>query len=249
MTRLRSGLLLGACALVLVGLLAGCGRDRVNFNYPGETLVFPNSGEPPTVFVAFVNDLRSEHQRAGEGSSSDTRFPSDEEWARPVTQIYYEALVQDLSQTNAVYVSDTPAHADYHLQVDLLNLGCAVKRSTTGWLGSALLGAGAGWALSQSVGAALAGAVVGVGAIPVPTRVRAVCQVRLRLTGPEGERVFEETCLGELTGSGWESMTARRDQEWVDEYLTVAVKRCNACLVGQLRQAVVEHHGEARGTR
>jgi len=52
-------------------------------------------------------------------------------------------------------------------------------------------------------------------------------------------------CLGEITKNRWEGMTSRKDQQWVDEYLTVAVKRCNACLLGQLRQALVETEHDA----
>lgn len=223
-----------------LGVFVGCSSSRVSFRYPGETLVFPHQGLPPAIYVDLVNDLRSGAQRAGEGSSSDVRFPADEDWDRPVAQIYYEALMQDLTQTNAVAVAAQRDQADYVLTVDLLNLGCAVKRSATGWLASSLLGAGVGYAAGTSIGAAAVGALLGVGAIPVPTRVRAVCEVRLRLAEPGGELVWEEACLGETTDSNLESMTARKDQQWVDEYLTVAVKRCNACLVGQLRHAIHE---------
>ncbi len=228
--------ILGALALAV---LSGCGTSRVTFNYPGETLVFPHQGLPPAIYVATVNDLRPGRQRAGDGSSSDTRFPSDDQWDRSVAQIYYEALVQDLTQTNAVAVSTTRAEADYVLTVDLLHMGCAARRSSTGWLASALLGAGAGWAAGQSPWAAVGGAILGVAAIPVPTRVRAVCEVRLSVSEPDGTPVWSETCLGQMTDSRWEGMTARKDQEWVDRYLTVAVKRCNACLVGQLRSELV----------
>jgi hypothetical protein len=236
----RSRFLSSILAIVLVvAWIGGCSKERVSFRYPGENLVFPNVGMPPTIYVDYVNDLRSESQRSGEGSSSDARFPSDDEWDRPVAQIYYEALIQDLTQTNAVAVADTRDEADYVLSVDLLHMGCAVKRNATGWLASALLGAGAGWALGHNPGAAIVGAVVGVGAVPVPTRVRAVCEVRLRVAEITGEPIWEATCLGEITDGGWESMTARKDQTWVDRYLTVAVKRCNACLVGQLRTELV----------
>jgi hypothetical protein len=84
------------------------------------------------------------------------------------------------------------------------------------------------------------GAVIGIGAIPVPTRMRAVCEVQLQVRDREGEPFFTETCLGEITKDTWEGMTSRKEQQWVDDYLTVAVKRANACLLGQLRQALAE---------
>lgn len=244
----RVPVLLGCCVLLAMAL-AGCSSQRVSFNYPGETLVFPNQGQPPALYVEFVNDLRSDRQRLGEGGAGDARFPSDEQWDRPVARIYYEALVQDLTQTNALAVAGTMSTADYVLNVDLLHLGCAVKRSTTGWLASALLGGAAGWALGQNAGAAAAGAVIGMGGVPVPTTVRAVCEVRLRVTDLDGGLVWEDSCIGEVTDRGWESMTSRKDQEWVDRYLTVAVKRCNACLVGQLRQTLMSRESAWGRTR
>jgi len=52
-------LLLAGLALFLGLLGAGCGGQRVTFHYPGESLVFPNQGQPPALYVEFVNDLRS----------------------------------------------------------------------------------------------------------------------------------------------------------------------------------------------
>ncbi len=208
MVRMRTWapVLLGS--LVVVGLvLAGCSSQRVTFHYPGETLVFPNQGQPPSIYVEFVNDLRNERQRTGDGGASDARFPADEDWDRPVAQIYYDALVQDLTQTNALALANSIGEADYVLEVDLLHLGCAVKRNSTGWLASALLGGVAGWAIGHNPGAAVGGVVLGIGAVPVPARLRAVCEVRLRVADLEGAPVWEDSCLGEITDSGWESMT------------------------------------------
>lgn len=235
----RRVLMAAGGGVLLVLFLVGCSAQKVSFNYPGETLIFPNQGQPPSLYVEFVNDLRGDRQRSGDGGAADARFPSDEQWGQPVARIYYEALVQDLTQTNALIVANTMSVADYVLQVDLLHLGCAVKRNTTGWLASAALGGAAGWVAGQNIGAMLVGMVVGIGAVPVPTTLRAVCEVRLRVTDLDGEVVWEDTCLGEISDRSFESMTSRKDQVWVDRYLTVAVKRCNACLVGQLRQTLL----------
>jgi hypothetical protein len=225
-------------ALVLIG---GCGGKSASFHYPSESLVYPPLGpETPALFVELVNDLRPGSQRGGEGGVVTYRFPSDENWDRPVNQIYYQALVQDLTETDLVQLVPLRSQADYSLEVDLNHMGCKVSRSAAGFLLTAVAGGAAGWALSGDAAGAALGAVVGVGAIPVPTKLRAVCEVTLRVYDAERRLFFERTCLGEITKSRWDGITSRKDQQWVDEYLTVAVKRCNACLLGQLRQARVE---------
>ena len=236
-----------ASLAVLAGL-AGCGAGNdIVFNYPGETLIFPPVGDqPPRLYVEFVNDLRPGTQRGGEGGLATARFPADESWVEPVGQIYYQALVQDLGQTNLVEIVPLRSQADYTLEIDLQHMGCKISRHAGGFALAGLAGAGLGYAASNSGGGAAVGGVVGIGAIPVPARIRAVCQVRLRVYGQDRELFWERECLGEITKRVWESMTSRKDQQWVDQYLTTAVKRCNACLVGQLRQALVEA-GEASG--
>jgi len=227
--------------LMVVVLAAGCGGSKIRFNYPGESLVFPHLGDaPPRLYVEYINDLRPDSQRGGQGKIATLRLPADDAWDRPVNQIYFQALVQDLSQTHLVEVVPLRSQADYILEVDLEHMSCRVSRSPAAFLVTSLMGAGAGYALSQSSGAAIGGAVVGALAIPVPTRIRAVTQVKLRVYDQDQELFFERTCLGEVTRDVWEGLTSRKDQQWVDEYLTVAVKRCNACLLGQLRQALVE---------
>jgi hypothetical protein len=204
-------------------------------------MVYPVLGEePPALFVEFVNDLRPGTQRGGTGSLATYRFPSDENWDVPVAQIYYRALVQDLTHTDLLQVVPLRSQADYIVEVDLQHMGCKVSRRAAGYLAAGALGAGLGYAVSGSGGAAAVGALLGVVAVPMPTRVRAVCEVRLRVYDMNHEPFWEQTCLGEVTKKVWGGMTSRKDQEWVDEYLTVAVKRCNACLLGQLRQALVE---------
>jgi len=226
-------------ALLLVAL-GGCGGGQVALHYPSESLVYPQySGETPRLFVEYVNDLRPGSQRGGTGSLATVRFPSDEQWDAPVNQIYYQALVQDLTQTTLVEVVPLRAEADYTLEVDLLHLGGRLSRSVAGFAMAGLIGGGLGYAAGQSGAAAGAGALLGIGAIPMPTRMRAVCEVRLRIHDRDQNVFFEETCLGEVTKSVWEGLTSRKDQEWTDRHVAVAIKRCNACLLGQLRQALV----------
>ncbi len=226
---------------VMTSLLAGCGAEKVTFRYPGETMSFPSTGQPiPTLYVDLVNDLRPGAQRSGEGAVADINFPSDENWTMPVNQVYYQALIQDLTQTNLVSVVPLRSQADYILEVDLLHMGCKIKRSVAGFALAGVAGGAVGYAIGQNGGAAAVGALLGIGAIPVPAKMKAVCEVNLRVYNQQHDPFFEEACLGEITKDKWEGMTSRKDQAWVDEFLTVAVKRCNACLLGQLRQALVE---------
>ncbi len=228
--------------LGLMALATGCGGGKsATFNYPSESMAFPPLGDDtPTLFVEFVNDLRPGSQRSGEGGLATYRFPSDENWDAPVNMIYYQALVQDLTQTNLVEIVPLRSQADYVLEVDLNHMGVKISRSAAGFGVTAIVGGAIGYAISRNAAGAAVGAVAGIGAIPVPAKLRAVCEVNLRVYDREGELFWERTCLGEITKSKWEGLTARNDQKWVDEYLTVAVKRCNACLLGQLRQALVE---------
>ncbi len=245
--RLLANVPLLVALIAAVALTAGCGGSKVNFNYPGESLQYPPLGDdPPRLYVDLVNDLRPESQRGGHGKIATIRLPADGKWSAPVNQIYYQALVQDLAQTSLVEVVPMRSQAEYTLEIDLEHLGVRVSRSPGAFALTALGGAGLGYAVSQSGGAAAVGALLGVGAIPVPTRIRAVSQVKLRVYDEAGELFFERTCLGEVTRDVWETVTARKDQQWVDAYLTTAVKRCNACLLGQLRQAMVEA-GEGQG--
>jgi len=242
----RATLLVAGLAVLagLLTLLAGCGGKEASFHYPSESLVFPRLGpDTPALFVELVNDLRPGSQRSGEGGLITYRFPSDENWDQPVNQIYYQALVQDLTQTDLVEVVPLRSQADYTLEVDLNHMACKVSRSAAGFALTGIAGGALGWVVSRNPAGTALGAVIGVGAIPVPTKLRAVCEVTLRVYDGERELFFERTCLGEITKSRWETMTSRRDQQWVDEYLTVAVKRCNACLLGQLRQALAEAEG------
>ena len=230
-------------SLVLVPalFLSGCATSKIRFNYPSERMVYPQIGqETPRLFVDLVNDLRPDSQRSGRGGQSTSRFPSDENWEAPVNQIYYQALVQDLSQTGIVELVPLRSQADYILEIDLEHMGCRLTRSPLSWFMSALFGAGVTYLISPSWGSLAVGAVLGIGAVPAATQIRAVSQVKLRVYDQDQILFFEQTCLGEITKNTWEGLTARKQQEWVDTYLSVAVKRCNACLLGQLRQAFVD---------
>jgi hypothetical protein len=83
-------------------------------------------------------------------------------------------------------------------------------------------------------------AVAGMAAIPVPTKNHAEAEVRLTLKDRTGDVIWQESCLGEIDARKYLTATAREDQQLVNEHLTKAVKRANACLLGQLRQFLME---------
>jgi hypothetical protein len=73
-------------------------------------------------------------------------------------------------------------------------------------------------------------------ATPMPTAHRAECEVRLTLRDGAGEVVWQQTCLGEIAGRIYVPATSRDYKKQAEKTLPRAVKRCNACLLGQLRQ-------------
>jgi len=242
--RFRNGMTTSLCLLLALGLLpwlASCSGSQIKFRYPHEQIFFTKlEGETPQIFVEAVNDLRPAKQRTGAGKVLGITFPGDDDWDRPLHQIYREALVQDLSQTQLVELVPMARQADYLLSADILSLSCRLQRSPVAFLLPLAAGMGAGMALGEDSSDRLkTGAVIGVAAlmaVPLPTSFRAEAEIRLVLRDPQGEVVWERSCLGEVTENTFITATARSDQKLVDKYLTKAVKRCNGCLLGQLRR-------------
>ena len=56
-----------------------------------------------------------------------------------------------------------------------------------------------------------------------------------------GQVVWQKSCLGEVSERKFLTPTSREDQQLVNEHLTKAVKRANACLLGQMRQFLLEN--------
>ncbi|MFH1844525.1 MAG: hypothetical protein ABIF77_15100 [bacterium] len=243
--RLRNGMTSSLCLLLALGLLpwlASCGGSQIQFRYPPEQIFFSKlDGETPKIFVEMVNDFRPAKQRTGAGKVLGITFPGDDAWDRPLHLIYREALVQDMSQTQLVELVPMARQADYILSADILSLSCRLQRSPIAFLLPLAAGMGAGMAIGEDSSDRLkTGAVIGAAAlmaVPLPTSFRAEAEVRLVLRDPQGEVVWERSCLGEVDESTYLTATARSDQKLVDKYLTKAVKRCNGCLIGQLRRA------------
>jgi hypothetical protein len=237
---------LGSALLVLTG----CGTGKITFVYPDEALDFEMRNlKMPAIYVDSVTDMRPLEQRQGQGAFFKITYPNDDSWEVPATQIYADALAQDLEQTHLVELVPLHSQADYILSVDLLSLGCRLERSPAAFLLTGLAGAGIGYALgedsSDSAKLAVALGAVAILAIPVPTKNLAEAEVRMILKDRTGNVVWERACLGEYEGKKYISATARQDQELVNEHLTKAVKRANACLLGQLRQEFIQRASEA----
>lgn len=232
-------------------LIASCGSDKIIFLYPDEQMDMSlRNMKTPTVYIEDITDMRPLSQRSGDGHFFNIKFPKDESWYRPVTEIYAEALVQDVRQTDLVEIVSLPSEADYILSVDLLSMGCEFKRSVASFLIPTAVGMGAGVAIgedtSSKISTGIALSLVAILAIPMPSYSEAEAEVRLTLKSSEGDVLWKKSCLGTYEDRVYATATARQDQEYVDEFLTVAVKRCNACLVGQMRQALIELAGDSK---
>lgn len=232
--------------LLLMGI--GCTSEQIIFVYPDEELDFRmrNLGVP-SLYLDGVTDMRPIEQREGKGRYFKITYPKDSAWEVPATRIYAEALAQDVEQTHLFELVPLRGQADYTLSMDLLAMGCELRRSPAAVLLAAGVGAGVGMALgddgSSRAKYAVVLGVVSLLAIPVPTKNHAECEVRLTLENAHGDVVWQKSCLGEYEAEKFLSATAREDQKLVNEHLTKAVKRANACLLGQLRQYLLETAG------
>lgn len=242
------GLLFMLSLLFLLGA-ASCGSDKITFVYPDEAVDFQlRNLKMPALYIDTVTDMRPLEQRQGQGAFFGITYPSDEAWEVPATQIYAEALAQDLEQTHLVELVPLHSQADYILSVDLLSMACRLDRSPASFLLTGALGAGAGMVLGgggshgAKLGAALA--AVAILAVPVPTKNKAEAEVRMTLKDRTGNVLWQKSCLGEIEAKKYVTATARQDQQLVNEHLTKAVKRANACLLGQLRQEFINQAGE-----
>lgn len=240
--------------LVLVGLLplilgvSSCGQGKITFVYPDEALDFqlPHL-KTPAIYIDTVTDMRPIEQRDGQGRFFKVTYPSDPSWEMPVTRVYADALAKDLEQTHLVELVPLHGQADYILSVDLLSMTCQLDRSPASMLLTGALGAGLGFALgsdgSDSAKMAVALGLISMMAVPVPTSNSAECEVRMRLKDQSGNVLWEKACLGEFSKKKYMTPVASPGQELVNEYLTKAVKRANACLLGQLRQEFIDRAG------
>jgi hypothetical protein len=236
----------GVAAALLAALsVAGCANDKIVFVYPDEAAEARyRPGPAPAVYVDQVSDLRPAAQREGQGSFFKITYPGDDAWEVPATQVYAEALAQDIEQTALLELVPLRGQAEYVLSADLLSFGCRLERSPWSFVLTGALGAGLGMVLgedgSHRTKLAVAMGAAAILAVPVPTTNRAEAEVRLVLRDGSGDILWQASCRGEYEGRKAVTPTARQDQELVNEHLTRAVKRANACLLGQLTRFLQE---------
>jgi len=223
-------------------LLGSCGGPRIGLPYPDELAgtVFLDSVPPPRVFLGAIEDRRAQDQHEGRGAFFDITYPGDDTWQRPVDQLYRAALAQDLTQTRIVELTPLARQAAYTLSAEIFSLACRLQRSPGAYLlplGAGMLGGMVfGDTPSDRIRTGIVAGLVLMIAAPMPTVHRAECEVRLTLRDGAGEVVWQQTCLGEVAGHIYVPATSREDKKQAEKTLPRAVKRCNACLLGQLRQ-------------
>lgn len=231
--------------LLILLALGGCGSDKIIFLYPDEQLDMRLQGlQPAALYIDEVNDMRPVLEREGEGHFFHIRFPKDASWYRPATEIYAEALVQDIRQTHLAELVSYREQAEYFLSVDILSLSCTFDRSALSYAMPGALGLGVGMMTSDDtshrISTGIALGLVAIATIPMPSQSEAQTEVRITIKDRQGNIVFRETCQGQAGDRVYATATARQDQEYVDRFLTRAVKRANACLLGQLRPKLIE---------
>ncbi|PID78802.1 hypothetical protein CSB20_13375 [bacterium DOLZORAL124_64_63] len=231
--------------LPILLVLGACSSQKIVFPYPDEQVNLGVEGlRPPALYIDKVTDLRPPEQRAGQGHFMHIRFPKDSSWYRPVTEIYGQALVQDMEQTALAELVAYPEQAEYFLNVDIMSMSCTFDRDVWSFLMPSALGMGLGMLTSDdtshriSTGVVLS--LVALAAIPVPSQSAAEVRLRVTLKDLRGNIVWQENCVGDVGDRVYAAATARQDQQYVDRFLTKAVKRANACLLAQLRPLLLE---------
>ena len=230
--------------------LAGCNDYRVRFLYPGE-----NRGdffeERPSVslYVSEPEDLRPSVERQGRGFFSTLHFPADDKMDQPASRIVLRALLQDLNQTRIAALVRNPANADFVLHSQLLSMSTTLERPLSAWgipfatgvAVGAVSSVGSDGGLSHGVKTGLVGVVLGT-LLPAPARSIGRVQMRLELRDQDsGEVVWSTECEGVYRKNLHLSLSAREDQKLAEEFLPRALKRANACAVGQL-YAFLQNH-------
>jgi hypothetical protein len=229
--------------LLALLLLGGCNDYRVRFLYPreGRGTVFDERPEV-ALYVAEPEDLRPAEEREGKGWLVTRHMPSDENYEQQVSRIVMRALLQDLNQTQLAVLVRNPENADYRLETRLLNMTTVLHRPLNAWAvplatgvavgGLASIGSDGGASHFLKTGAV--GLVLGT-MFPAPADLRGYVRIEFSLVSRESEEIVWETiCEGEFTRSKAIAMASRDDQKLVEDFLPKALKRANACGVGQL---------------
>jgi len=135
-----------------------------------------------------------------------------------------------------------PENADYLLHTQVLSMTTKLKRSGKQFAVPLLAGLGVGFAaaagadVGHGIKVGLVGVLLGT-FIPLPTETEGVVELRLELRDRQtNEVVWNTTCTGSEKRNVAISISAREDKKLAERFLPAALKRANACAVGQLYQ-------------
>ena len=232
--------------LLIVGglsLIAGCNDYRVRFLYPREGRgAYFNERPEVSLFVAEPQDLRPSKEREGKGWLVTRHFPGDNHLEQSASRITMRALLQDLNQTQLAVLVRNPDNADYRLESRLLNMTTELHRPLTAWAVplatgvavGALASIGSDGGASHFLKTGAVGVIIGT-MFPAPADLRGYVRIEMALVDQSsGEVAWTTTCEGEFTRSMAIAMASRDDQRLAEDFLPKALKRANACAVGQL---------------
>jgi len=243
-------------ALVIAGifLIAGCNDYRVRFLYPREGRgAYFNERPEVSLYVAEPVDLRPSSEREGKGWLVTRHFPADDNLEQPAARITMRALLQDLNQTQLAVLVRNPDNADYRLESRLLNMTTELHRPLTAWAVplatgvavGALASIGSDGGASHFLKTGAIGVLLGT-MFPAPADLRGHVRIEFDLVDQNsGDVVWNTTCEGEFARSMAISMASRDDQRLVEDFLPKALKRANACAVGQLYAFLQVHQTDA----
>ena len=247
-TRLSTVLLL--MIVLAQPFLVGCNDYRVRFLYPRESSSDFFVEQPEvSLYVSEPEDLRSSTERKGRGFINTLHFPSDDKLDQPPSRIVLRALLQDLNQTRVASLVRSPDRADYVLDSQLLSMTTTLERPLAAWavplsagvIVGVLSGIGSDGGASHMIKTGLVGVVLGT-MLPAPARTTGQVELRLELRERETDRVvWSTTCTGSYQKTIRLSMSAREDQRIAEDFLPRALKRANACAVGQLYAFLQQH--------
>ncbi len=231
-------------------LLGGCAKYTVYLHYPQESGNIFTEQPSTSIFVAEPVDLRSQKEREGKGAFISLRFPADDRLDVPMADVARRAIMQDILATRVARLVQNPENADYLLNTQVLSMTTHVHRSGKQFIVPLLTGvgigvaAGAGTSLSHGLKWGAVGVLLGT-FIPLPTPTEGVVELRMELRDRLTEEVVWSTvCKGVEKDKVSMSISARKDKKLAERFLPKALKRANACAVGQLYQYLSRHSGQ-----
>ena len=235
-----------------LGLVAGCNDYRVRFLYPreGRGAYFTERPEV-SIFVAEPQDLRPSEEREGKGWLVTRHFPADQHLEQTASRIAMRALLQDLNQTQLAVLVRNPDNADYRLETRLMNMTTELHRPLTAWAVplaagvavGALASIGSDGGMSHFLKTGAIGVLIGT-MFPAPADLKGYVRIGIDLIDQSsGEVAWTAVCEGEFSRSMAISMASRDDQRLAEDFLPKALKRANACAVGQLYAFLQNYDG------